>query len=115
MKLDDSSSFKLIHSFRLPRVLTWGDKDPEKREIIRDCASQRFKKPTFIYEWCGFRILVKRNRHARNIDIENVPKLIVDSFSGAILSKDNSKYKDLELYPDDDLRYVRIVHAEGPN
>jgi hypothetical protein len=105
--------FNLVHSFSIPRVLTWGAKDREKREYIRKHAIQRFSIPKRSSEWYAFKIKVYRSGTAKPLDIENVPKLIIDAFSGVIISKDESRYPELMLYPDDDLRYVRIVSVEG--
>ena len=106
-------SLQLIHSFSIPKILTWGEKDIEKREYIRKHAIQRFSIPKKVSEWYAFKITVYRSRTARPLDIENVPKLIVDAFANSIIQKDKSNYPELFLYPDDDLRYVRIVHVEG--
>lgn len=109
----DTSEFRLIHSFEIPAVYTWGDGDRDKRETIRKIAREGFRKPTFIYSWCGFSIVVERNIHSRDLDIENVPKLIIDSFSGWQLRRDKSLYKELELFPEDTLRYVMVISAGG--
>jgi len=105
--------FRLIHSFEIPAVYTWGDGDRDKRETIRKIAREGFRKPTFIYTWCGFSIVVERNVHGRDLDIENIPKLIIDSFSGWQLRRDRSNYKELELYPEDTLRYVKAINVGG--
>ena len=109
----DATTFRLIHSFEIPAVYTWGDGDRDKRETIRKIAREGFRKPTFIYSWCGFSIVVERNVHGRDLDIENVPKLIIDSFSGWQLRRDRSKYKEVELYPEDTLRYVKAINVGG--
>lgn len=109
----DATTFRLIHSFEIPAVYTWGDGDRDKRETIRKIAREGFRKPILHYSWCGFSITIERSKGGRNLDLENVPKLIVDSFSGWQINRDGSKYRELELYPEDTLRYVRSIYLNG--
>ena len=60
----------------------------------------------------GFYIKVKRNKFERLLDIENIPKLIIDAFSNKIMYADKSKYPKIKLCPDDDLKYVRTDQIE---
>ena len=109
----DQTQFRLLHSFEMQTIYTWGDRDPDKRELIREAAKEGFKKPTFNYSWCGFSILIERSKGGRDLDLENVPKLIVDAFSGWQINRDRSKYRELKLYPEDTLRYVRAIYLNG--
>lgn len=111
---DDTEKFTLIHHFRIPAIYTWGNRDREKREEIRRIAFEGFPEGPFDYEWYGFRIKVKRNRFKSRIpDLENVPKLIVNAFSGRLIDDDNSEYPEVEIYENDDLRWLRVIHIEG--
>jgi hypothetical protein len=47
------------------------------------------------------------------IDVDNVPKIIVDAFCGAEISKDNSSHKSLKLYDRDTLENVCMVQVAG--
>lgn len=94
-----------VAHFAVPRVRTWGRiDDAQYKEQVRNAAlispgaSDR-------YQWFVFciRCIVgeSRGRWARQIpDVENIPKLIVDAFTGV-------------LYPDDNLNHVRGVQAEA--
>jgi len=110
---DDPKEFVLIHHFHISAIHTWGDKDKDKREKIRRSALRNFPRGPFDYEWYGFRIKVKRGVLGRDLDIENVPKLIIDTFSGEQIDRDNSIYNQMRIYPDDTLKYVRAIQVEG--
>lgn len=64
-------------------------------------------------KWYAFYIKIKRSSSDRPLDIENVPKLIIDAFSSGIICKDKSLYEEVALYPDDDLTHVRAFQIEG--
>lgn len=108
---DDSKQFVLIHHFNIPAIYTWGDKDRDKREKIRRNALKNFKKKRF--KWYGFRIKVERSMFKRPMDIENVPKLIIDAFSSKQIDDDKSRYPKVRLYPDDIFKHVRAIQIEG--
>jgi len=110
---NDSKEFVLIHRFKIPSVLTWGDKDPNKREEIRRNAFENFPEKSPKCEWYAFYIAVERNPLERPLDIENVPKLIIDAFSSNQIDRDKSGYSKMGLYPDDDLKHVRAFQIEG--
>ncbi|HHY87794.1 MAG TPA: RusA family crossover junction endodeoxyribonuclease [Chloroflexi bacterium] len=96
----------LIAHFTLPWVQTWGDsrKDSPYKAWVRETAAL----PSDFgarYNWFAFsiRAVVARSRvrfTGQIPDVENIPKLIVDAFTGV-------------LYPDDDIRYVRGVQVEA--
>jgi len=109
----DQIQFRLLHSFEMQTIYTWGDRDLDKRELIREAAKEGFKKPPFNYSWCSISIIIERSKGRRDLDLENVPKLIVDSFSGWQINRDGSRYRELELYPEDSLRYVRAIYLNG--
>jgi hypothetical protein len=111
---NDSKDFVLIHHFSVPSIFTYGEKkDPSKREEIRKIALKNFPEKSPNCKWYAFYIKVERNPLKRPLDIENVPKLIVDAFSSKQIEKDESHYSKTGLYADDDLKHVRAVQIEG--
>lgn len=95
---------KVAH-FTLPRVQTWGNqKDAEHKEMVRR-ASALTQKDEGCFEWFVFCIRCtigeSRGKRKRQVpDVENIPNLIVDAFTGI-------------LYPDDNLHHVRGVQVEA--
>jgi len=110
---DDANQFLLVHHFVIPTIYTWGNKDRDKRENIRKYASRGFPDKLLRYKWCGFRIKVERSTLRRPLDIENVPKLVIDAFSDWQINKDKSRYPQLGLFPDDNFENVRAVYIDG--
>ena len=115
--LDDETRYVKIHSFTMPRAFTYADMraghtDKEKREYIRTEAAKNFPNVIPMVKWWAFRIFVKK-AGVRPFDIENVPKLIVDAFCKWQIQKDESEYKNLCLFADDTLDYVRIIEVGG--
>ena len=94
---------QLVKHFTISSVLTWGTKsDSEFKKQVRNTA-QITSVEHEIFEWYVFsiRALIGLSRRRKiGPDIENVPKLIVDAFTGV-------------LYPDDNLDNVRGVQVEG--
>jgi len=94
-----------VAHFALPRVRTWGGhNNAQYKEQVRATA---FFSPGVRdqFEWFVFciRCIVGESRSERKRqvpDVENVPKLIVDAFTGL-------------LYPDDSLNHVRGVQVEA--
>lgn len=109
----NTENFILIHHFKFPKVYTWAEKDPEKREEIRKNALKNFPNKLPKCNWYAFQIRVKRSHFERQLDIENIPKLIIDAFSREMIYRDKSRYASVCLYPDDDLRYVRCVQINA--
>lgn len=109
----NNANFILIHHFKIPKIYTWGEGETQKREAIRKSALERFPAKIPSCKWYGFYIKVKRNCYERPVDIENIPKLIIDAFSEGIIKRDKSTYSNLALYPDDDLTNVRALDVEG--
>ncbi len=115
--LDDETRYVRILSFTIPRAFTYADMrvghtDKDKREYIRAKAAEYFPNNIPNIKWWAFRIFVKKSG-VRPFDIENVPKLIVDAFCRRQIQKDGSKYKNLCLFADDTLDYVRIIEVGG--
>jgi len=108
--LDDESKFRKVLSFEIDKVYTYGDKYKEKREHIRDEAQKSdIKEYSDVKSW-AFRInIVKKGL----CDIDNVPKLIIDSFSEKLIKEDKSEYKHLALYGDDTIENVKLIQIYG--
>ena len=95
-----------VAHFSVPKVQTWGNtkNDAAYKETIRAC-SRLLPQDGHGYKWFVFciRCVVgsSRGRVAYQIpDVENIPKLIVDAFTGL-------------LYNDDNIHHVRGVQAEA--
>ena len=113
VNFDDTEMFSRINHFSIPAIFTWGNRDTEKREEIRQIALKDFPRGPSDYEWYGFRIRVRRKESRRDLDLENVPKLIIDAFSGWQMDRDRSKYLHVEIYRDDTMRWVRAIDIAG--
>ncbi len=115
--LDDKSRYALVHSFEFPEAFTYADmrkgrRDKDKREYIRSKAAKNFPINILEVQWWAFRIFVGKTG-MRQFDIENVPKLIIDSFCKRQIIQDKSGFKKLALYDDDTLDYVKILAVGG--
>ena len=113
--LSNISDFEKIFEFELNEVFTWGNNDKEKREIIRQSAYSEIPKglSTEDYVW-GFKIYFTKNKNSKHrCDVDNIPKLILDSFSKKSIDKDNFKVKEAGLYEDDSLEYVKFIEVYG--
>lgn len=115
--LGDERIWRLVGSFELPWADTYADTRPghtdrEKRERIRKRASAELTLVAPEFPGWGFRIYI-RKAGTRPFDIENVPKLIVDAFSGRQIARDRSQYTQLDLYPDDTIDHVVAVQVAG--
>jgi hypothetical protein len=101
--VNDGLEFKRFFSFSFPEVFTWGKNDKAKREIIRSNAVEGFPTSN---PYKNFVFLITINgRINRNTDIDNIPKLIVDSFSRKLIDNE-SQYPNVALYPDDNVEHV---------
>ena len=93
-----------VAHFDIPRVQTWGDgkKDAGYKELVRQCAGlTREAGQGFAWFTFSIRCVVSQKRRRKlGPDVENIPKLIVDAFTGL-------------LFPDDNLDYVRGVQVEA--
>jgi len=109
----DKVDLVLIHHFVIPHIFTEGEGDHQKREEIRKSASKGFPCRLPNCKWFASSIKVKRNSAERKVDIENIPKLIIDAFAEGIVRNDESVYSNLVLHADDDLKNVRALTIEG--
>ena len=110
--LDDKRKYIRVLYFTFSRVFTWGYRDKERREYIRQKALENLKNDIKNFEckpW-AFRIFMKSKRKR---DIENISKLIVDAFSKQQIKKDRSRYPELGLYENDTIDYVKLIVAGG--
>ena len=92
-----------VAHFRIPSVQTWGTtKDAQYKVKIREIAnlSQDIGNDVQYFVFSIYSIVGERRRTKRGPDVENIPKSIVDAFTGI-------------LYPDDNLDYVRGVQVEA--
>ncbi len=92
----------LVAHFSVPRVQTWGDsKDRAFKQKVQQ-ASRLSPAQAQEFEWYAFciRCTIPRSRDLPKQvpDVENIPKLIVDAFTGL-------------LYDDDNLHHVRGVQV----
>jgi Holliday junction resolvase RusA-like endonuclease len=95
----------IVAHFTLSRVQTWGRLDDAAyKESVRQAAAL---SPAVGEEYTWFVFSIRcaigesRGKWKRQVpDVENIPKLIVDAFTGT-------------LYPDDNLHFVRGVQVEA--
>jgi Holliday junction resolvase RusA-like endonuclease len=93
-----------VAHFKLARVQTWGTpiKDGLYKELIRSTANLAEKTgDTFLFYVLSIKSVIgQRRRRKVGPDVENIPKLIVDAFTGI-------------LYLDDNLDHVRGMQVEA--
>lgn len=95
----------LVAHFTVPKVRTWGSKEDQVfKQQLRSISGLK-PGDGDAYTWFAFRIVCRLAKSRERIkhqvpDVENIPKLIVDAFTGL-------------LYPDDNLTYVRGVQVEA--
>ena len=108
---DDKFYFKLL-DVTIPFAFTWGSDDHQKRETIRQAVASRFPSAIPKAQWWAFRLYAKKGG-SHGFDVENIPKLIVDSFAESQIIRDSSRYLELALYEDDQIDHVRMVQVSG--
>lgn len=93
-----------VAHFSIPKVQTWGDslKDGQYKTWIREIANIQQETGTGFeyFVFSIYSIMGQSRRRKQGPDVENIPKLIVDAFTGI-------------LYPDDNLDHVRGVQVEA--
>lgn len=110
--LDDETLYEPFVRLQLAYAQTYGANDRSKREVIRQLAITQFSViPTGTQRW-AFRIFVRRTG-IQSFDLDNVPKLIVDSFCGSQIVRDESPHARAELYPKDTLDHVAVIQVAG--
>ena len=74
--------------FTMDKVYTFGSKDAEHRFIVRN----HFLKTTPHFKGLvkkeGFEVIIEITYTKASFDIDNVPKVIIDSFSGSQIQRD---------------------------
>ena len=93
---------EVLH-FKIPSVQTWGTtKDAQYKETIREIANlpENIGNEFQYFVFSIYSVIGQSRRRKQGPDVENIPKLIVDAFTGL-------------LYPDDNLDYVRGVQVEA--
>lgn len=112
--LDHETNFVRVHSFDFPEAFTWGQDYRSKRERIPAFAFENFPKDIPQVKWWAFRIYVRKSLSGnKRFDIENIPKLIVDSFSKWQIQEEVSHYTGLGLFEDDTIESVRMIEVRG--
>lgn len=111
--LNDEALYCRVACIELPFAVTWGSKnDPANRESIRLAALSHLATiSNGISQW-AFRIHVRKGG-VRPFDLDNVPKLIVDSFCGSQIERDRSQFPAAALYPHDTIDHVIGVQIAG--
>lgn len=96
----------------VPFAVTYGVDDRTKRERIRECAAASMPTlPPGRHVW-AFRIYVHKTGD-RPFDVDNVPKLIVDSFCGERVRRDSSNFANVAVYEHDTVDHVVMVQVAG--
>ena len=89
--------------FKIPSVQTWGTtKDAQYKALIRETAGlpQNTGNKFQYFVFSIYSVIGQSRRRKQGLDVENIPKLIVDAFIGI-------------LYPDGNLDYVRWIQVEA--
>lgn len=115
--LDNQACWQRLVLLELPYAQTWADTrqghtDREKRERIREAAINAIESEVSNTTKWAIRIEVWK-RGTRAFDIENVAKLIVDSFCMRQIKRDKSPFEQVGLYPDDSVDYVSMLQIAG--
>ena len=113
---DDSTRFVKVLALEVPWAHTYADMragrtDRERRENYRNAAAGVMRATPAKVLWWAFRIAV--DKCGRPLDVDNVPKTIIDSFCASQIARDGSSFTNLGLYPDDTFDHVRILQVIG--
>ena len=115
--LDNETVFARIHSFNYSKPVTYGDsrpghRDADKREGLRHAVIQDFPRDVPSADWWAFRISIRKTGTSR-FDVDNVNKIVIDTFCRKQIEADKSPHKRLGLYDDDTIDYVRMIQTYG--
>lgn len=113
----ESDKFVRICKFSYLKAFTYADTSPgnedrTKREFIREKALESFPKELKLYQNFAFKISIWKTGN-RSFDLDNSPKLIIDSFCKKQIEKDKSKFPTIGLYHDDTIDYVNRIELFG--
>jgi HEPN domain-containing protein len=118
--LDDNKEYKLFFEFEFPHVFSYADTRPghtdkEKRNLIREYAFEKCPDSTPSNTCWAISISVEYDKKKKRlIDIDNIPKLIIDAFCKKQIRSDKSyKYKKLGLYDDDTIVHINLLEVKG--
>lgn len=116
VNLDDASRFTKVLNLTVPWAHSYADTRPgktdlERRERYRSAASGKFLSAPKAPLWWAFRISVLKA--GRPLDVDNIAKTVIDSFSASQINRDGSSHTDLILYQDDTFNEVRILQVVG--
>lgn len=112
--------YKTFFEFEFPHVFSYADTRPghtdkEKRNLIRQHAFKKCPDSVPTNACWGVDVSVQYNKkRKRPIDIDNIPKLIIDALCKKQIHSDKScKYIKLGLYDDDTIDHVGLLKIEG--
>ena len=113
---DDTNRFVKVLALQVPWAHSYADMRPgktdrERRENFRKAAAENLQAVPSNVLWWAFRITVCKV--GRPLDVDNVAKTIVDSFSASQIGRDKSTFLQLALYPDDTFDHVRVLQVIG--
>lgn len=113
---DDPSKFVKVLALEVAWAHSYADMRPgktdlERRENYRRAAAEVIRATPQTVHWWAFRIKV--NKSGRPLDVDNVSKTIIDSFSASQIARDSSEHAKLALYPDDTFEHVRVLQVIG--
>lgn len=113
---DDTNRFVKVLALQVPWAHSYADMRPgktdrERRENFRKAAAEKLQAVPSNVRWWSFRITV--SKVGRPLDVDNVAKTIVDSFSASQIGRDKSTFLQLALYPDDTFDHVRVLQVIG--
>lgn len=113
---DDTNRFVKVLALQVPWAHSYADMRPgktdrERRENFRKAAAEKLQAVPSNVRWWAFRITV--SKVGRPLDVDNVAKTIVDSFSASQIGRDKSTFLQLALYPDDTFDHVRVLQVIG--
>ena len=114
--LNNTDRFARILDITVPWAHSYADMRPgktdlERRENYRRAAVTQLRPiPSRIY-WWAFRITVFKT--GRPLDVDNIAKTIIDSFSDSQIARDRSSFTNLKLFPDDTFDHVQVLQVTG--
>ena len=116
VNLEDASRFTRVLNLTVPWAHSYADTRPGKTDLVRRehyraAASGKFSRVPGTVLWWAFRISVVKA--GRPLDVDNVAKTIIDSFSASQINRDGSLHTDLILYQDDTFNEVRVLQVVG--
>ena len=114
--LDNTNRFARVLDITVPWAHSYADMRPgktdfERRENYRRVAEKQLHPIPSIVYWWAFRITVSKT--GRALDVDNIAKTIIDSFSDSQITRDRSSFTNLKLFPDDTFDHVQVLQVIG--